>query len=187
MPSRFRLERLLAALLALLFAGGITAGAAVFTVDKTADSGTGTLRQSLANASDCTGAPHTIAFDIPPEDPNVIGGVAIITPSPVALPGIVCAGTTIDGTTQTANRGNTNDVTLGTGGTVGTGPDGRPGTGDEPALPQLNGPEVEIVGSSLSGPILTVAASNVTVTRLQPAWRRQLRRQRHRIRHDLDS
>ena len=38
------------------------------------------------------------------------------------MPGIVCAGTTIDGTTQTANRGNTNDVTLGTGGEKTLGP-----------------------------------------------------------------
>ena len=72
-------------------------------------------------------------------------------------------GDDVDGTTQTANGGNTNDVTLGTGGTVGTGPDGGTGTGDEPALPQLNGPEVEIDGRNLSGPILTVQANDVVI------------------------
>jgi hypothetical protein len=63
-------------------------------------------------------------------------GVAVITPAP-ALPAITDAATSVDGTTQTANVGNTNTVVLGTGGTVGV---------DGLALSQVAGPEVEIVG-----------------------------------------
>ena len=149
----------LAAVLVLAFAAPLAA--TTFTVTNTNDSGAGSLRQALLNAQNCTGAPpHTIAFDVPAG--SLTNGVAVIAPSS-ALPPLTCAGTTIDGTTQTANGGNTNDVTLGTGGTVGTGPDGVTGTGDEPALGQLNGPEVEIDGSALTGAILTIQADSVTV------------------------
>ncbi len=150
-------SRLLASL-GLCLALPVTA--ATFTVTSTDDSGAGSLRQALSDAQTCAGGPHTIAFDIP--SGSLTGGVAIITPLS-ALPPVTCAGTTIDGTTQTANGGNTNDVTLGAGGTVGTGPDGVSGTGDEAALPQLNGPEVEIDGSSLTGAILAIQADAVTV------------------------
>ncbi len=149
----------------LLCAISLPLSAATFTVTNTDDSGPGSLRQALTDAQGCVpdfpnGGPHTIAFDVP--GGLLSNGVAVITPlSP--LPAITCPGTTVDGTTQTANGGNTNDVTLGTGGTVGTGPDGRTGTGDEPALPQLNGPEVEIDGRNLSGAILTVQADAVTI------------------------
>ena len=135
--------------------------ATVFTVINTDDSGAGSLRAALLSAQTCAGGPHTIAFDVPLV--NLTAGVAVITPSSTALPAITCAGTTVDGTTQTTNKGNTNDVTLGSGGTVGTGPDGRAGTGDELPLSQLNGPEVEIVGTNLSSGILDVAANTVTI------------------------
>jgi trimeric autotransporter adhesin len=137
-----------------------SASATVFTVTNTADTGAGSLRDALTLAQNCTGAPHTIAFNVPTG--QLTGGVAVITPAST-LPPVSCAGTTIDGTTQTTNQGNTNNVTLGTGGTVGTGVDGRAGTGDEPTLQQLNGPEVEIVGSSLTSAILTLQADAVTV------------------------
>lgn len=140
-----------------------SASATTFTVTNTADTGAGSLRDALTLAQNCTGAPHTIAFNVPVG--SLTGGVAVITPAST-LPPVTCAGTTIDGTTQTTNQGNTNNVTLGTGGTVGTGIDGRAGTGDEPTLLQLNGPEVEIVGSSLTSAILTLQADAVTVTGL---------------------
>ena len=144
----------------LFFAAASPLAAATFTVTNTDDAGPGSLRQAMTDAMNCAGAPHSIAFDVPVG--SLTTGVAVITPL-TPLPAILCAGTTIDGTTQTANGGNTNDVTLGTGGVVGTGPDGRTGTGDEPALPQLNGPEVEIDGRNLSGAILTVQADAVTI------------------------
>src|SRR6185503_8235464 len=49
------------------------------------------------------------------------------------------------------------------GGTVGTGADGVAGTGDEFALPQLNGPEVQIQGTSGIGIGLGVNADDVTI------------------------
>jgi len=137
-----------------------TVSATTFTVTNTADSGANSLRDALTLAQNCTGSPHTIAFNVP--GGSLTGGVAVIT-LVSTLPSVTCAGTTIDGTTQTANGGNTNNVTLGTGGTVGTGPDGRAGTGDELTLPELNGPEVELVGNSLGGSILVLQADNVTV------------------------
>ena len=144
----------------LLWTLATSLGATTFTVTNTNDSGAGSLRQALLDAQNCTGSPHTIAFDVPPG--SLTDGVAVIAPlSP--LPAINCPGTTLDGATQTANGGNTNDVTLGSGGTVGTGPDGRPGTGDEAPLPQRNGPEVQIDGSALSGAILAIQADGVTV------------------------
>ena len=51
-------------------------------------------------------------------------GVAVISPA-TALPGITAASTSIDGTTQTANVGNTNSGTFGTGGSVGGVKDGN--------------------------------------------------------------
>ena len=60
-------------------------------------------------------------------------GRALIALS-TALPSITST-LRIEGGTQTYNVGNTNNVTLGTGGTVGVG---------AAALPQLNGPEVEL-------------------------------------------
>ncbi|MGI4743291.1 MAG: right-handed parallel beta-helix repeat-containing protein [Janthinobacterium lividum] len=96
----------------------------------------------------------------PSADPNftsvMVGGVTqkFVSIAPAsALDAIADAGTSIDGTTQTINIGNTNNVTLGTGGTVGTA-----GT----ALGQLNGREVQLVGSrSFNG--LTVSAASTTV------------------------
>ncbi|RZK60818.1 MAG: hypothetical protein EOO59_06570, partial [Hymenobacter sp.] len=79
-------------------------------------------------------------------------GVAAIAPNS-ALPAITGGNTTIDGTTQTFNIGNTNNVTLGTGGTVGT---------RATALGQLNGPEVQLRGTrSYEG--LSVTANNATI------------------------
>jgi hypothetical protein len=143
----------------MLWVASTPLAATTFTVTNTADSGPGSLRDALTSAQNCSGAPHTIAFDVPAG--SLTNGVAVIAPA-TPLPAITCA-TTIDGTTQTTNQGNTNDVTLGAGGTVGTGADGVAGTGDEPTLPQLNGPEVEIDGSALTGAILVIQASDVTV------------------------
>lgn len=83
------------------------------------------------------------------------GGVAIITPLTTSLiiTGTNATKTIIDGGTQTANTGNTNNILLGTGGTVGIGPDAVAGTGDEMKLPKLSGPEVELVTNNL--PALT--------------------------------
>ena len=52
---------------------------------------------------------------------------------------------------------------LGTGGTVGVGPDGVAGTGDELALPTVAAPEVEIRGTNAIASGLTIGTSNVTI------------------------
>src|SRR2546428_4368065 len=95
----------LAAATILLTMAATRVSATTFTVTNTADSGVGSLRDALTSAQNCTGSPHTIAFNVP--SGSLTGGVAIMTPAS-ALPAITCAGTTVDGTTQTANQGNTN-------------------------------------------------------------------------------
>ncbi len=85
-------------------------------------------------------------------------GVAVITPATI-LPSVTGANTSIDGSTQTFNIGNTNNVTLGTGGTVGTG---------ATALSTVNGPEVQLTGNTNinSGLYLTNTATGTRVTGL---------------------
>src|SRR5262249_10876406 len=87
-----------------------------------------------------------------PADPNFSGGVAIIPPFP-DLPVITDAFTHLDGTTQTANIGDTNLGVAGTGGTVGVG---------GLALDTVLRPEVEIVGrgNGQQGFGLTVAGND---------------------------
>ena len=80
-------------------------------------------------------------------------GVAVITPV-TALPAIADAYTSVDGTTQTANVGDTNAVVLGTGGTVGV---------DGLALNTVAGPEVEISGSGTLASGLLIQAANAVV------------------------
>ena len=65
------------------------------------------------------------------------GGVAVITPA-TALPGINGPTTALNGWTQSYNVGNTNDVTLGAGGAVGT---------SGALLNQLNGPEIQLTSN----------------------------------------
>jgi uncharacterized repeat protein (TIGR01451 family) len=78
---------------------------------------------------------------------SLTSGVAVITPAS-ALPQITGANTSINGSTQTFNIGNNNDVLLGVGGTVGTA---------STALSRLNGPEVQLVGSTAVAIGLNVA------------------------------
>jgi uncharacterized repeat protein (TIGR01451 family) len=79
-------------------------------------------------------------------------GVAVITPVTV-LPTITSPRTSIDGTTQSSNIGNTNGGTLGSGGTVGTG---------NTALGTVNRPEVQLVGNrNFDG--VVVGATNAVV------------------------
>ncbi|MGI4864756.1 MAG: hypothetical protein ACRYFZ_12605 [Janthinobacterium lividum] len=89
---------------------------------------------------------------------NGVGGtVATITPSAVlpTLTGTYAANTSIDGTTQTQNVGNTNSLVLGTGGTVGTG---------SKTLDKVGGPEVQLTGGTSIAYGLDVAASATGTT-----------------------
>ncbi|SFQ76211.1 right-handed parallel beta-helix repeat-containing protein [Hymenobacter arizonensis] len=150
-------------------------------ITSTRDQGQGSLRQFLINSNaltntnlaqaGLTAGVETSIFMIPNGSATppaglraglvsgLTNGVAVITPAS-ALPSITDARTSVNGTTQTTNVGNTNNVTLGAGGTVGT---------NLTALSQLNGPEVQIVGTpgqAGSDNGLTLAANNTTVTGL---------------------
>ena len=75
-----------------------------FTVTNTADSGSGSLRQAILDASGTAGT-HTIIFNIPTSDSGFNGSVFTIRPQS-ELP--VVRNTTIDGTTQSTFTGDTN-------------------------------------------------------------------------------
>jgi hypothetical protein len=79
-------------------------------VTNTNDSGSGSLRAALYYAfdksTDVPPVPTTVVFNIPTSDPGFANNVFTIKPTYLMVaPG---AGTTIDGTTQTAFTGNTN-------------------------------------------------------------------------------
>jgi hypothetical protein len=84
------------------------------------------------------------------------GGVVRLAPL-TALPALTDASTRVDGATQTANVGNTNSVSLGTGGTVGV---------DALALPLVPGPEVELRDGAALAIGLDLQASGLAVAGL---------------------
>ena len=130
------------------------------TIVNVNDSGQGSLRQYILNSNALDNTGLTIVGQPAGRDVSIFmisdgqvhaglraglanlltAGVAVIVVNPAAdLPAITAANTSVDGTTQTANVGNTNAVVLGTGGTVGV---------DGLALGTVAGPEVEIRGDS---------------------------------------
>jgi hypothetical protein len=143
------------------------------TIVNTNDIGQGSLRQFIINSNALGNAGLAIQGHPAGQDVSIFmisdglahpglraglanqlsAGVAVITPA-TALPAITDANTTIDGTTQTANVGNTNAVVLGTGGTVGV---------DGLALSTVPGPEVEISGTGTLPDGLLIQANNAIV------------------------
>ena len=85
--------------------------------DTTCDVGNCTLRGAIV-ASNKSPEDDTITFDISPQDGGFNGQWWTIGLSSV-LPVVTGRNTTIDGFSQTANRGDTNPGLLGTGGVVG--------------------------------------------------------------------
>lgn len=139
------------AALAILIAP--SAHAATFTVTNTANSGGGSLRAAIAGANGAPGS--SIVFRIPTTDAGYGAARGVFTIRLTsALPAITGSGTIIDGTTQTANIGDTNPGLMGTGGNVGV--DGIP-------LPLVARPEIEIVDSRNLSIGLDVQAGNVTI------------------------
>ncbi|MBT8137612.1 MAG: right-handed parallel beta-helix repeat-containing protein [Gammaproteobacteria bacterium] len=135
-----------------------SADAATYTVTKTADTSDGvcnadcSLREALTVA---VGGGDIVAFNIPLADPGYSAGTGVFTIAPGSpLPAISGANTTIDGTTQTANVGNTNPTVHGTGGLVGV---------NEEILLQVNGPEIEILGQNTIAAGLRVSANNTVI------------------------
>jgi len=99
-----RSSLLLAAVVMLSVAAAGSCG--VFTVVNTDDSGPGTLRQAILDANSHAG-PDTIGFDIPETGVLFNGACWFIEPFS-DLPEITDDWTFIDGTTQTARRGDKN-------------------------------------------------------------------------------
>jgi uncharacterized repeat protein (TIGR01451 family)/fimbrial isopeptide formation D2 family protein len=146
------------------------------TIVNTRDTGQGSLRQFVtnSNAFSNTGLaqvgqtagkevsifmiPLPTGLPIPPglrtglTNQLTTAGVAIIKLGSTLK--ITDADTSIDGRTQTTNVGNSNSLTLGTGGNVGV---------DNLSLAKLNAPEVEFInsGSVIHG--ITVDGANATI------------------------
>ncbi|UXM84644.1 right-handed parallel beta-helix repeat-containing protein [Methanococcus aeolicus] len=132
----------------------------------------GTLRQFIENANAINGANHM--YFIPMVNPNENDGsgkwwsVALNKKLPIIMDNI----TTIDGTAYFPNMTvrDSNPGQIGTGGTVGVGPDGVPNTGDEPTLPRFDKLELEVNGSGSSYTFKigngTINPSNVTIRKI---------------------
>ncbi len=108
------LVMLLVALPASLLAASnpLPAAAATFTVNNTEDTNDGACDAthcSLAEAAELSQSGDTIAFNIPPSDPGYDAALGVWTIRPTTLYG-VGEGVTINGATQTANRGDSNPL-----------------------------------------------------------------------------
>jgi parallel beta-helix repeat protein len=124
-----------------------------FLINANALGGKGSLAQAGSGQIDggtsfLPGGFESSIFMIP--NTALTGGVAVITLA-AALPALSGDSTRLDGTTQTVNVGDTNGLTLGTGGTVGV---------DAIPLPFFPGPEVQL---SAGGTVLTVSGGGSAV------------------------
>lgn len=99
-------SKLITSIVAIFFF--LQLNATTFTVTNTNNSGAGSLRDAIQQAA-ITNGPHTINFNIPTTDPNYNSatGVWVITPQ-TTFSFILKNYVTIDGTSQTANQGDTN-------------------------------------------------------------------------------
>ena len=100
------MRKIITAIFFLTFAAAVNA--ANYVVTTTANSGAGSLRYALQMCM-TTAGPHNISFNIAATDAgyNAATGVWVIRPASV-LPMVMQDNVTIDGTTQTANVGNSN-------------------------------------------------------------------------------
>ena len=83
-----------------------------YTVTTTADTGAGSLRQAITNANSSFSGGHTICFDIPFTDSgydSASGTFTIHLQSELPY-FLIVNNITIDGTSQAANKGNTNPL-----------------------------------------------------------------------------
>jgi len=119
----------------LLFTLSAVAYPGTFSVTNTGDTGAGTLRQAIIDAEaefNAEGNPDTIVFNIPDTDPGYNSGTGVWTITPASdLPDLGYR-LVIDGTSQTANQGDTNP----------------------------KGPEIEINGTNVSMAVFTVNGSD---------------------------
>ncbi|MFE4107445.1 beta strand repeat-containing protein [Almyronema epifaneia] len=149
---------------------GIDFGFNFDTVVNTRTSGQGSLEQFIRNSNELdntnlvqagqTAGKEVSIFMIPTA--QLTNGVAVIQPT-ANFSAITDDDTTIDGTTQTSNIGDSNAGSFGYIGPVGTGADNIEGTGDEPTLSGLNRPEVEIRGQNSRAIGLDLQGNNETI------------------------
>jgi uncharacterized repeat protein (TIGR01451 family) len=153
---------------------GIDFGFNFDTIVSTRDSGQGTLRQFIVNSNTLTNAGLSQVGQTAGVETSIFmissgaavpglragltnqltSGVAQIVPA-TQLPAITDSNTSIDGTTQTSNVGDTNSGTLGAGGTVGV---------DGLTLSTVNKPEVQIsVAQGALGLGIQIQGSNARV------------------------
>ncbi|MCA9759521.1 MAG: DUF2341 domain-containing protein, partial [Candidatus Eisenbacteria bacterium] len=152
---------------------GVDFGFNFNTIVNVNDSGQGSLRQFIQNASALSNVGLAIEGQTAGEDVSLFmitdglahaglrsgltnqltSGVALIMPNS-ALDFVADDNTVIDGSTQTSNIGDTNSGQLGTGGTVGT---------DALSLGQVDAPEVEIRGDGTLSYGLRIEGNDVTV------------------------
>ena len=152
---------------------GVDFGFNFDTIVNVADAGQGSLRQFITNANQLGNAGLAQAGRTAGEEaslfmisdgaahpglraglPNQLtGGVATISLGSV-LPTLSDSNTSVDGTTQTANVGQTNPGVVGTGGTVGV---------DAIPLPQYERPEVAIDANGPDGFWIGGGASNILI------------------------
>jgi uncharacterized repeat protein (TIGR01451 family) len=149
--------------------------------DATDDDGAGTprtiqgaLRQFIQNANAIAGANAMRFVPVPATNATDGGGnnwwqLSVTN----ALPQLGDANTTIDGQAYSPTDGvtvlNTNSALLGFVGAVGLGADATPGTGDEPTLTGVQGPELEIVNNRAVTVVprgLDLQANDLTVRRI---------------------
>ncbi len=108
-------------------------------VTNTNDSGPGSLRSAIYYAfdrsTDAVPTPTTVTFHIPTSDPNYNASTGVFTIKPTFLLVALGAGTTIDGSSQTAFTGDTN----------------------------TSGPEIALDGSQIAGQGLGLFASGIPI------------------------
>lgn len=146
---------------------GFQVNATVVKVTNTQDLGNGSLRQAILDANG-NSAVTEIKFEIPTTDPNynLSTGVYTITVSTDLLPAINRKGLTIDGLSQKQFTSNSNSFQFGSGGTVGV---------DALNLPQVDGPEIEIIdgGNFRAGLIINnkdISIKGLAVSGFGNAW-----------------
>ena len=141
--------------------------ASTYDVTNRGDSGPGSLRDAINFVNGNCDASNQINFNIPLWQMNN-GRMFIDLYSP--LPDLTCANTVVDGYSQeNAQPGNYRSgwaqTTIG-GTTVGTGPDGIGGNGDDPVIPVFSSPIIDLrwnTSTNQWGTKLSILAPKVTV------------------------
>ena len=126
--------------------------ATTYTVTNTNDSGSGSLRRAIEQANSHAG-PDVVAFDILTTDSGYDSATGVWTIKPLsALPSLIDHDTTIDGTTQTSNQGDTN-------------PDGPEIEISGVRAGSVNGLKIESAGNVIKGLVINrFAASGILLT-----------------------